>query len=98
MTKKTKKGKTILKPRVPTKLTNNMGKSEDCFPELANIYVIMRLLLKLRTQDDFQLFDAVNTFAERMNATTLSLIASHASLISHPDETAEFILNALKER
>ena len=49
-----------------------MGKSEDCFPELANIYVIMRLLLKLRTQDDFQLFDAVNTFAERVNATTLT--------------------------
>ncbi len=89
----------MLKPRVPTKLTNNMGKSDDCFAGLANIYVIMRLFLKLRTQDDFQLFDSANTFAERMNAaTTLSLNTSHASLISHPDETVEFILNALKEK
>ena len=31
MTKKTKKGKTILKPKVPTKLTNNIGKSAGCF-------------------------------------------------------------------
>ena len=31
---KTRKGKTILKPRVPTKLTNNMGKSEACFIRL----------------------------------------------------------------
>jgi hypothetical protein len=37
MTKKTKKGKTILKPRVPTKLTNNIGKSEGCFTRLAII-------------------------------------------------------------
>jgi hypothetical protein len=35
MTKKTRKGKTILNPRVPTKLTNNIGKSEDCFTRLA---------------------------------------------------------------
>jgi hypothetical protein len=27
MTKKTRKGRTILNPRVPTKLTNNIGKS-----------------------------------------------------------------------
>jgi hypothetical protein len=37
MTKKTKKGKTILKPRVPTKLTNKIGKSEGCFTRLAII-------------------------------------------------------------
>ena len=30
-------------------------------------------------------------------ATTLSLNTSHTSLISHPDETAEFIPNALKK-
>jgi len=38
--------------------------------------------------------DLQRTFAEQMNATTLSLNASHASLVSHPDEIAEFILNA----
>jgi len=37
MTKKTKKGRTILKPRVPTKLTNNIGKSEGGFTRLATI-------------------------------------------------------------
>ena len=31
-------------------------------------------------------------------ANALSFNTSHASLISHPDETAGFILNALKER
>ncbi|MGH9951493.1 MAG: alpha/beta fold hydrolase, partial [Nitrososphaeraceae archaeon] len=33
-------------------------------------------------------------FAERMNATTLSLNASHASLVSHPNEIADLILSA----
>jgi pimeloyl-ACP methyl ester carboxylesterase len=42
--------------------------------------------------------DLQRTFAERMNATTLSLNASHASLVSHPEEIAEFILNATKGR
>ena len=37
MTKKTRKGNTILKPRVPTKLTNNIGKSEGGFTRLATI-------------------------------------------------------------
>jgi hypothetical protein len=37
MTKKTRKGKTILKPRVPTKLTSNIGKSEGGFTRLATI-------------------------------------------------------------
>ncbi len=35
-------------------------------------------------------------FAEKMNATTLSLNASHASYVSHPNEIADFILNATK--
>jgi pimeloyl-ACP methyl ester carboxylesterase len=35
-------------------------------------------------------------FAERMNANTLSLDSSHASLVSHPDKIAELILNATK--
>jgi pimeloyl-ACP methyl ester carboxylesterase len=40
--------------------------------------------------------DVQRIFAERMNATTLSLDASHASLVSHPNEIAELILNATK--
>ena len=40
--------------------------------------------------------DIQRSYAERMNATTLSLNSSHASLISHPDEIAELILNATK--
>ena len=40
--------------------------------------------------------DVQHTFAEQMNATTLSLNASHASYVSHPNEIAEFILNATK--
>lgn len=38
--------------------------------------------------------DAERKFAERMNATTISINASHASLVSHPDEIASLILNA----
>jgi pimeloyl-ACP methyl ester carboxylesterase len=37
-----------------------------------------------------------HTFAQKMNATTLSINASHASYVSHPNEIAEFILNATK--
>jgi pimeloyl-ACP methyl ester carboxylesterase len=40
--------------------------------------------------------DAQRMFAQRMNATTISLNSSHASLVSHPDEIAQFILNATK--
>jgi pimeloyl-ACP methyl ester carboxylesterase len=40
--------------------------------------------------------DAQRNFAERMNATTISLNSSHASLVTHPDEIAELILNATK--
>ena len=39
---------------------------------------------------------AERNFAERMNATMVSLNSSHASLVSHPDEIAELILNATK--
>ena len=40
--------------------------------------------------------DVQRQFAKRMNATTISLNSSHASLVSHPDESAELILNATK--
>jgi hypothetical protein len=33
-----------------------------------------------------------------MNATTISVNSSHASLVSHPDQIAELILNATKGR
>jgi pimeloyl-ACP methyl ester carboxylesterase len=35
-------------------------------------------------------------FAKQMNATTISINASHASYVSHPNEIAQFILNATK--
>jgi pimeloyl-ACP methyl ester carboxylesterase len=38
--------------------------------------------------------DAERMFAQRMNATTISLNSSHASLVSHPDEIAQLILDA----
>ena len=38
--------------------------------------------------------DAQRQFAQRMNATTISLNSSHASLVSHPDEIAQLILDA----
>jgi pimeloyl-ACP methyl ester carboxylesterase len=41
--------------------------------------------------------NAERMFAQRMNATTISLPSSHASLVSHPNEVAQFILNATKE-
>jgi pimeloyl-ACP methyl ester carboxylesterase len=40
--------------------------------------------------------DVQHTFAQKMNATTLSLNASHSSYVSHPSEIANFILNATK--
>jgi pimeloyl-ACP methyl ester carboxylesterase len=40
--------------------------------------------------------DVQRMFAERMNATSLSLNTSHASYVSHPNEIAELILNATK--
>jgi pimeloyl-ACP methyl ester carboxylesterase len=35
-------------------------------------------------------------FAKQINATTISLSSSHASLVSHPSEIAQLILNATK--
>ena len=40
--------------------------------------------------------DAERMFAERINATTLSLNSSHAAALSHPDEIAQLIINATK--
>jgi pimeloyl-ACP methyl ester carboxylesterase len=40
--------------------------------------------------------DIERMFAKQMNATTVSLPASHVSYISHPNEVADFILNATK--
>jgi pimeloyl-ACP methyl ester carboxylesterase len=40
--------------------------------------------------------DAQRMFAQRMNATTISLDSSHASPVSHPDEIAQLILNATR--
>jgi len=40
--------------------------------------------------------DAERIFAKQMNATTLSLPSSHASLLSHPNEIAHLILNDAK--
>jgi pimeloyl-ACP methyl ester carboxylesterase len=40
--------------------------------------------------------DVQRKFAQRMNATTISLNSSHASLVSHPNEIAQLILNATK--
>lgn len=41
--------------------------------------------------------DTERQFAERMNATTVSLNSSHASLVSQPDEIANFILDIANE-
>ncbi len=37
-------------------------------------------------------------FAKQMNATTISLPASHASFLSHPNEVAQLILQAAAKR
>jgi pimeloyl-ACP methyl ester carboxylesterase len=42
--------------------------------------------------------DAQRQFAQQMNATTISVNASHASLVSHPNEIAQLILNATEGR
>jgi pimeloyl-ACP methyl ester carboxylesterase len=41
--------------------------------------------------------EAEKFMAQRCNANTISLPASHASMVSHPEEIAEFILSAAKE-
>jgi pimeloyl-ACP methyl ester carboxylesterase len=40
--------------------------------------------------------DAERMFAQRMNATTISLNSSHASLVSRPNEIAQLILDAAR--
>ena len=40
--------------------------------------------------------DIERMFAKQMNATTISLPASHVSYVSHPDEIAKLILDATK--
>jgi pimeloyl-ACP methyl ester carboxylesterase len=40
--------------------------------------------------------DAERIFAKQMNATTISLPASHVSYISHPNEITQFVLDAAK--
>jgi pimeloyl-ACP methyl ester carboxylesterase len=40
--------------------------------------------------------DAERMFAKQMNATTISVNSSHASLVSHPNEIAQLILDATK--
>ena len=40
--------------------------------------------------------DAERLFAKQINGNTLSINSSHASLVSHPDEIAQLILNATK--
>jgi pimeloyl-ACP methyl ester carboxylesterase len=40
--------------------------------------------------------DAELMFAKQMNATTILLPSSHASLVSHPNEIAKLILDAAK--
>jgi hypothetical protein len=40
--------------------------------------------------------DAQRLFAKQMNATTLSINASHALYVAHPDQIAQLILNATK--
>jgi hypothetical protein len=47
ITTKTRNGRTILKPRVPTKFTNKIGTSEACFTRLAIIDVCTQFHLKI---------------------------------------------------
>jgi poly-gamma-glutamate capsule biosynthesis protein CapA/YwtB (metallophosphatase superfamily) len=38
--------------------------------------------------------DAQRQFAQRMNATTISIDTSHASYVAHPNEIVQLILDA----
>jgi pimeloyl-ACP methyl ester carboxylesterase len=40
--------------------------------------------------------DTQRMFAQRMNATTISIDTSHSSYVAHPDEIAQLIINATK--
>ena len=41
--------------------------------------------------------DVQRNLAKQLDATTISLESSHASLVSHPNEIAKLILDAAKE-
>jgi len=51
---------------------------------------------QISTSDHMIPPDIQQKFAKQMNATTISINASHASYISHPDEIAKLILEAAK--
>ena len=51
---------------------------------------------QISTSDHMIPPDVQRMFAKRMNATTISVNASHASYVSHPNEITELILNAAK--
>src|SRR5919197_2889709 len=51
---------------------------------------------QISTDDHMIPPDVQRMFAQRMNATTISLSVSNASYVSHPTEIADFILNAAK--
>ena len=51
---------------------------------------------QISTNDHMIPPDVQRMFAQRMNATTISLPASHSSYVSHQNEIADFILNAAK--
>jgi len=51
---------------------------------------------QISTDDHMIPPDVQRMFAQRMNATTISIPASHASYVSHPNEIAQFILDAAK--
>ena len=51
---------------------------------------------QISTDDHMIPPDVQRMFAQRMNATTISLPASHASYVSHPNEISQFILDASK--
>jgi hypothetical protein len=40
--------------------------------------------------------DVQRNIAKQLNATTISLVSSHASHVSHPNEIAKLILDATK--
>ena len=50
------------------------------------------------SEDDHMISPATgNLFVKQLNSTTISLASIHASLVSHPNEVAQLILNATKE-
>lgn len=40
--------------------------------------------------------DAEKMLAKQMNATAISINSRHASLVSHPNEISQLILNAIR--